>query len=124
MGKLCQSRLFGVFVLFLVILLMGCGGGAREREGGTIFGYVHDPVFDGPFVGAEVTASKDGSKKLVFTTTTDKSGNYTLLNLPPGTYTVNFTHERSFPYLIKNVNVNEGGKKKVDVTLVVSFGGT
>jgi hypothetical protein len=122
MGKLSQLKLILIFGLSLSMLLMGCGGNGK-KEGGTIFGYVHDPITDSPFNGAKVTATQQGSRGLNFTTNADESGNYTL-NLPPGMYTLNFTHQRSFPHLVKDVKVEAGGKRKVDVTLVISFGGT
>lgn len=120
MGKLSQLKLILIFGLSLSMLLMGCGG---KKEEGTVFGYVHNPITDSPFNGAKVTATQQGSKGLNFTTNADESGNYTL-NLPLGIYTLNFTHQRSFPHLVKDVKVEAGRKRKVDVTLVISFGGT
>jgi hypothetical protein len=122
MGKLSQLKLIVIFGLSLSMLIMGCGGGGK-KEGGTIFGYVHDPITDSPFNGAKVTATQQDSKGLTFTTEADEFGNYTL-NVPPGTYTLNFTHQRSFPHLVKGVKVETGGKRKIDVILVISFGGT
>jgi len=123
MRKLSQLKLIVIFGLSLSMLIMGCGGGGGKKEEGAVFGYVHNPITDSPFNGAKVTATQDGSKGLTFTTNTGESGNY-ILNLPPGTYTLNFTHQRSFPHLVKNVKVEAGRKRKIDVTLVISFGGT
>lgn len=84
---------------------------------GTISGNVWDDInFDGIFNGAEVGRPTvtvnllDGTNAVIATTTTDASGNYTLFNIPAGTYTVEVIAPVGFIFSPKD----QGGDDTID----------
>jgi len=54
-----------------------------------------------------------------FFATTDKKGNFTIPNIPPGTYQLKAWHER-LPPQVKTITVPESGEVQVDFVLSVS----
>jgi len=72
-------------------LVTGCSG--TPSAGGIIFGKVTEAGTGIPLEGVTVTVLAEGSK---FTVTTDSSGNYSIANIPPGSYEVSaFLRKRS-----------------------------
>ncbi|MGH9595659.1 MAG: carboxypeptidase-like regulatory domain-containing protein, partial [Edaphobacter sp.] len=75
------------------IFLLACGhsvaGWAQNISTAQLNGTVHDPS-GAVVVGAAVTIS-DASKGFSRSTTSDGQGNYQMVLLPPGTYTVTAT---------------------------------
>jgi len=113
-----------LFLLMLVVifglsLITGCGGG--KKAGGTIVGRVNNTFRGGGVDGAKLTLSSNGSD---FTTTTDKSGNFTFSGLAPGTYRITVTKEGFFDNEMTRIEVKKGKKTKVEIGLIVVFGGT
>jgi len=107
-----------LLVTFALSLISGCGRG--KGDGGTIVGKVNDTFHGGGVDGAKVSLTSNG---LELTTTTDKSGNFTFSGLPPGFYTVVVTKDGFFDNRVEP-RVEAGKETKVDIGLIVAFGGT
>ncbi|MEE8180155.1 MAG: carboxypeptidase-like regulatory domain-containing protein, partial [bacterium] len=86
----------------------------------TIIGKVNDTFHGGGVEGANITLTSDGSE---FTTTTDSSGNFTFSGLSPGIYTIMVTKDGFFDNKVE-AKVGKGKKIKVDIGMIVAFGGT
>ena len=110
------SRLM-LIALFGLSLVSGCGG---KKAGGTITGKVNDTFHGGGVEGAKVILTSNGSE---FTTTTDSSGNFTFSGLSPGIYTIMVTKDGFFDNKVE-AKVEDGKETKVDIGLIVAFGGT
>ena len=115
MRKLYQLMLI---VIFGLSLIPGCGGG--KKAGGTIIGKVNNTFHGGGVDGAKVSLTSNGSE---LTTTTDKSGNFTFSGLSPGIYTIMVTKDGFFDTKVE-AKVEEGKETKIDIGLIVAFGGT
>ena len=114
-----------IFLSMILILGLSLVAGCRgtPSAGGRIFGKVTELGSGGPRAGAEVTVrSAEGLK---FTATTDSSGNYSISNIPPGSYKVSaFLQGYYLNEISEEVHIEKGKKKKVDFELVVVGGGT
>ena len=85
---------------------------------GTILGTVTDP--NGAVVsGAKVTV-KNASTGLERSTTTDDSGNYTVAELPIGSYEVRVDRTGFVPTVVSNVAVEIASERRVDLKLNVA----
>jgi len=101
-------------------LITGCKG--TPSEGGRIFGKVTEAGTGRPLQGAEVTVYSAEGVKLA--TTTDSSGNYSVSNIPSGSYKVRAYLQGYFFNEIEEEISTEKGKKKVDFQLIIVGGGT
>ncbi len=112
-----------VRLLFLFIggaLLAGTATAQSQATTGNIEGRVLDPqaaVISGAIVTA--TSQQTGLEK---SATADDDGNYRLILLPPGAYTVRVSGGGFAPAELRDVVVTVGGKTALDLTL--SVGGT
>jgi hypothetical protein len=104
--------------IFGLSLILGCGG--APKAGGTIIGKVNDTFHGGGVEGANVTLTSDVSE---LTTTTDNSGNFTFSGLSPAVYTIMATKDGFFDNKVE-AKVKEGKETKVDIGMIVAFGGT
>jgi hypothetical protein len=113
-------RLVGVFVVFGLLLATPFRGRAQESTAG-LQGTVKDPSGAVvPNAVVEVKASDlVGTKQL----STDNSGFYKFVNLPPGTYTVTVT-AKGFSTFKRDVVLEVGHLPSVDVLLEVGSSGT
>jgi len=116
MRKLC---LWALILMFGFTMVLGCRG--TKKVGGTIVGKVNNTFHGGGVDGAELTLTSNGS---VFTTTTDKSGNFTFSGLAPGTYRITVTKEGFFDSEMAKIEVKEGKETTVEIGMIVAFGGT
>jgi len=114
MKKLSLLVLVAIFGLSLIL---GCGS---KKEGGTIIGKVNDTFHGGGVKGANVTLTSDVSE---LTATTDSSGNFTFSGLSPEIYTIMVTKDGFFDNKVE-AKVENGKETKVDIGLIVAFGGT
>jgi len=108
-------------ILILGILLVsGCK--RAPSSGGNIVGKVTEAGTGRPMANVEITVySKEG---LSMKTTTDDSGNYSLANIPAGSYKVSAFLQGYYLNETREEIQIERGKKKVDFQLVVVGGGT
>ena len=107
-----------IIVIAGLCLLLGCGG--AKKAGGTIIGKVNDTFHGGGVEGANVTLTSDVSE---LTTSTDSSGNFTFSGLSPGMYTIMVTKDSFFDNKVE-AKVEEGKETKIDIGMIVAFGGT
>ena len=110
--------LFSLIVIVGLCLLLGCSGGGKA--GGTITGKVNDTFQGGGVEGAIVTLTSDVTE---LTATTDSSGRFTFSGLSPEIYTLLVTKEGFFDNKVE-AKVEEGKETKIDIGLIVAFGGT
>jgi len=90
-----------------------------QATSGNIEGRVLDPA--GAVVPAVTVTAKNKGTGLEKTATSDADGNYRLILLPPGTYTVNAAGPAGFrPVTYDNVSVSVGGKTALDINLAVA----
>ncbi|MDQ3652053.1 MAG: TonB-dependent receptor [Acidobacteriota bacterium] len=95
---------------------------AAQTFRGTILGSVSDP--NGAYVtGAKVTAKNTGTG-IERSTTTDEEGNYTLRELPIGTYEVSVEQTGFQVASIAGVIVEVSGERRVDAALLVTGSNT
>ena len=110
-------RLRGFFALGLVAccLTLGAGAAVAQESRGSIAGLIVDSS-GGALPGVTVTIRNNGTNALV-TQTTNETGQYTAVLLPPGTYTVTVElsgfQKREYP----NVQVHVGERVQLDATL-------
>jgi len=110
--------LLTIIVIFGLSLILGCGD--AKKAGGTIIGKVNDTFHGGGVEGANVKLTSDVSE---LTTTTDSSGSFTFSGLSSGIYTIMVTKDGFFDNKVE-AKVKEGKKTKVDIGMIVAFGGT
>ncbi len=100
-------------VLLVVVLLAGAAAGQSFRGG--IMGTITDAT-GASVADAKVTATNTGTG-LIRETRTDVDGNYTLTELPLGTYTVTGTKQGFRTQLATNIQVAVEGPQRVNLTL-------
>jgi len=110
----------GSILILGMLLVSGCKG--TPSAGGTIFGKVTETGTGKPMENAEVTVYSPEGVKLM--TATDSSGNYSISNIPSGSYKVRAYLQGYYLNEIMEEIYIENGKKKVDFQLVVVGGGT
>ncbi len=103
-----------------ILLVSGCKG--TPSAGGTIFGKVTELGSGKPVGNVEVTVYSAEGVRLA--TTTDSSGNYSISNIPTGSYKVQAYLQGYYLNEIAEEIYIEKGKEKVDFRLVVVGGGT
>ncbi len=102
--------------LFLIPLLTTVVSAQTFR--GTILGTVTDP--NGALVSGATVTVKNTNTGLERTTTTDNEGNYTVAELPIGTYEVHVEQTGFVPSVVSGVAVEVAGERRVDVKLNVA----
>jgi outer membrane receptor protein involved in Fe transport len=108
-------RLLALFACFLMTAVAALA--QSQAATGNIAGRVLDP--NGAVVpNASVTATNDGTG-LEKTATTDGEGNYRIILLPPGTYTVK-VNATGFAVAPLRVTVTVGGESPLDISLAVA----
>ena len=88
----------------------------EATDPGAIAGQVTDTDTSDPIAGAEVVVTSSGGTE-AGTATTDASGNYTVEDLPVGTYSVTVNHEDYESATQENVEVTEAATTTVDFSL-------
>jgi outer membrane receptor protein involved in Fe transport len=107
-------RFIGALLLILALALSV----SAQTFRGTILGTVTDP--NGAVVsGATVTVKNTGTG-LERSTITDDGGNYTIAELPIGTYEVRVDQKGFVPSVVSNVAVEVASERRVDTKLTVA----
>ncbi len=109
------SYLFTILSFLLVFLVVNS---SAQSFRGKILGTVTDP--NGAVVQGATVAAKNVGTGIERTTTTDADGNYSLAELPIGTYEVTVSQGNFKPQTIKNVIVEVAGERRADATLSAS----
>src|SRR6266446_932231 len=107
---------FNVFVL-LLMTLSSIALAQSQATTGNIEGRVLDPK-EAAVPGATVTATNQQTG-LERTSTTNDEGGFSIILLPPGTYTVHAVAGGFAQSEIKDLTVNVGGKTPLDIKLSV-----
>lgn len=117
-----MKRVIFLSAVLILGLLLVAGCKRTPSGGGTVFGKVVQYGSRKPMANAEITVySAEG---LRLNTTTNNSGNYSIANIPPGSYKVRAYLQGYHLNEIGEEIYIEKGKKKVDFELVVVGGGT
>src|SRR5580700_9362699 len=103
--------------LRIVALVVFCAAVLRADVTGSIYGFVRDKS-QAVVAGAHVTAT-NVETNLVKETTSDPDGEYRLLALPPGTYTVQASATGFQDFQTTGIDVRVNDRLKIDVTLEV-----
>jgi outer membrane receptor protein involved in Fe transport len=112
MGKVFLK---GDVCLLLAFMISACGSAFGQATHGNIIGTVTDP--QGNIVqGAEISILNVATG-VTETTTTNQSGNYSVVQLLPGTYTVIVTKSGFRRMVQKNVTVAVGSSTPVNIQL-------
>lgn len=88
-----------------------------QSTSGTLIGTIQDSS-GSTIPGAAVSVTNVGTN-VTTAATSNESGNYTVAELTPGTYTVTFTKPGFQKFIQQNVAVNVGQSARVDGTLQV-----
>lgn len=109
----------GLLVLLISLTLMSASLFAQSQATtGDIEGRVLDPnKAVVPNVPVTATNEQTGFERTV---NTDDDGNYRLILLPPGQYTVRATAQNFIPFAINHVTVSVGGKTIYDIELAIA----
>ena len=90
---------------------------AFGQTGGTITGVISDPA--GAVVPNAPLEAKNTATGVVLTAATSATGNYTLSNLPAGTYEIDVNVTGFKKYVQTGITVQQLQTTRVDVTLVI-----
>ncbi|WP_353072861.1 TonB-dependent receptor [Tunturiibacter gelidoferens] len=115
-----NSRLFCFNALAAVLLLVCFSSTVLQAQNistAQLNGTVHDQT--GAVIPNAAVTILDESKGFSRSTTTDAQGNYRLLLLPPGTYTVKATATGFNTYVSKNVILTTGEQAELPLSLSV-----
>lgn len=120
MYKIVCSRPHSPVVSVAIFLLLLSVGASAQSFRGKILGTVTDP--NGAVIqGASVTAKNVGTG-LERTTTTDEDGNYSIAEVPIGTYDVTASGKGFQPGTLHGAVVEVAGERRADITLATTIG--
>jgi hypothetical protein len=105
------------FELLLVVVLLTALCASAQNDRGTITGRVTDPS-SAVVPGVEVTATNVDTR-VVSRSTSNDLGFYTILNLPIGTYNVDFKAQGFKTFTQEHVTLSIGQVAKIDAALAV-----
>src|SRR5450755_1391452 len=105
----------GCVVLLLVLLVLSATFVSAQTFRGTILGTVSDT--SGAVVSGATVKAKNTATGLERTTQTTTDGNYSLTELPIGTYSVTVTQQGFQTAVTSNVLVDVASERRVDVSL-------
>jgi outer membrane receptor protein involved in Fe transport len=104
--------------LVVGLLVLACAGEAfAQTSAGSIRGYIRDEQ-GGVLPGVSVTATSPDVAG-VYTAVTDQEGQYRLVNLPPGTYTVTAALQGFAKFARENLVMRAGLNVTLDVSMKV-----
>lgn len=115
------SRLQKIVLAFIFIFAFICSSAvpvASQTFRGTILGTVTDP--NGAVIPEAAVTAKNIATGIERSTTTDSAGNYTISELPIGTYDVSVQKSGFQVAGVTGVTVEVAGERRVDVAMVVA----
>jgi outer membrane receptor protein involved in Fe transport len=117
---ICRSRLFSLVALAASLALaFGFTASLQAQNISTaqLSGTVHDQ--SGAVIPNATVTISDASRGFSRTTASDGQGNYKLLLLPPGTYTITASYTGFNTFVDKNVVLNIGDQAQLPLSLAV-----
>jgi hypothetical protein len=111
-----MKRAFGLSIV--AIVLLGMPSAVHAQALGTIAGVAKD-TSDAVLPGVVVEASSPALIEKTRSVTTDGRGQFTIVNLPPGTYTVAFSLSGFAPLNRQGIEVSIGITSSLNVTMRV-----
>jgi hypothetical protein len=116
-SKSRRNQISRIFVVCLVVVgaFLGLPQAFAQTSFGSIVGTVRDSS-NATVVGAQVTLKNNGTGQTE-TATTGSAGNYTFLNLNPGSYSVVVSNPGFKEFNLSQVDVTVGGTTRADATL-------
>jgi hypothetical protein len=122
-GKMRKLSLLLLVVAFGSFIMVESS--TSKKAGGTIIGKVNNTIHGGGVEGARVTLTSDGASfRSNFVTITDSSGYFTFSGLPPGRYKIKLSKRGFFSNKVGGIKVEEGTETKLEIGMIVKFGGT
>lgn len=100
-----------------VLVVISCSFAGFGQTGGTITGLISDPA--GAVVPNAPVQIKNSATGVIATAATSATGNYTLNELPAGTYEIDVAVSGFKKYVLTGVTVQQLQTTRVDATLVV-----
>lgn len=98
--------------VFITALIVSFTFELNAQSFGKIAGTIKDEAYGDPLIGATVVVVGTS-----LGAATDVDGNYNILSVPPGTYTLKFSFIGYQPKMIQNVKVSSGLTARFDVKL-------
>jgi hypothetical protein len=103
------------FLILFFILLATVG--RSQNISATLRGTVHDGT--GSIVSGATVVVQNNGTGIVHTTTTNNTGDYVVLQLPPATYTVTVSQKGFDPSKFTNIILNVDQEARADATLSI-----
>ena len=107
-----------IAALFILVCIVPTSLRAQNISTAQLNGTVHDPT--GALVPNAIVTVADASKGISRTTTSDGQGNYQILLLPPGVYTITATAPGFAKLTASNVILTVGEQASLQLTLSIS----
>src|SRR6184192_421786 len=107
-----------IMIVACALIIAFAQTSAAQTFRGTILGTVTDP--NGAVVPSATVKARNTGTGLERTATTDADGNYTIAELPIGTYEVSVEQKGFQKATVAGVLVEVSGERRVDVALTVA----
>jgi hypothetical protein len=101
----------------IAFVLLCSGAAVAQSDRGTITGTIADPA--GAVVANAMVQAKNVETAAIYDVASTTTGNYTLSQLPAGTYELSVTVQGFKKFIRENVTVQVAGILRIDVTLEV-----
>src|SRR5579884_3690059 len=115
-SRMKMSKAFSAASLAPVLMMLTAGSADADVTG-SILGVVRDPS-GAVIAGVTVTATHTGTNQLR-TTTTSAAGEYRILALPVGDYTIEATHPGFQKFVTTGIDLTVNEQRRIDITLQV-----
>lgn len=111
--------IFKRFLLLIICMLLVCGAVSAQIASARLEGTVKD-ASQAVIPGVTVIATNEGTN-ISYTNSTNDSGFYVFVNLPPGTYTLTSELQGFKKYVQKGIVLQVGDAKNVSIVLEVGI---
>ncbi|SVD49916.1 uncharacterized protein METZ01_LOCUS402770, partial [marine metagenome] len=113
MMYISRIKIHSSFVLITIIFLII--GPINGSNTGKLHGTLQDSETGGPIIAANVIV-----KETTLGTITNEAGQFVVLNIPPGTYSVVFSHIAYHSLTVNKVRISSDYSKEISVKLTPS----
>jgi hypothetical protein len=112
-----RKRVFGMAGFALLLTLLFAGAGIAQRNAASIFGRVTDQT--GAAVQGVIVKVTHDNTGIARTAMTNEVGNFTILDLPPGPYTLSTEAQGFKQYVQRNLVLNVDQRPQLNIALEV-----